>query len=257
MQDLFSVKDKVVIVTGASSGIGRHFACTLAGAGAKVVIGARRLENLQATVEQIVGSGGTVRGMPLDVTDRHSVQQFVSETIKQFGHIDVLVNNAGVSVAGKSFFDYDDDDWQRVIDTNLKGVWMMTQVVVEQMLATQTVGSIINISSAADLRTRPHIMFVAYNASKAGVSHMTRAMAAEFADRHIRVNAIAPGYFSTEMTQALPQQSMIALLEKIPMHRFGELNELDGALLLLASDASRYISGSIIRVDGALGANAL
>lgn len=256
-RNIFSVENKVTIVTGASSGFGQHFAKTLAKAGSKIAIGARRIDKLQTIAKEITQEGGIVTAFELDVTNRDSINNFVNHTIQRYGQIDILINNAGVSVIGKQFFEHTDEDWDKVVDTNLKGVWIMSQTVIQHMIEKKVAGSLINISSAADFRTRPPIMFVGYNASKAGVSHLTRALAAQFAPQQIRVNAIAPGWFETEMTADMLKKSGQALLEKIPMHRFGDMSDLDGALLFLASDASSYISGTIIRIDGAIAANSL
>jgi NAD(P)-dependent dehydrogenase (short-subunit alcohol dehydrogenase family) len=256
MESLFSVKDKVVFVTGASSGLGCHFAKTLARAGAKVALGARRLEKLENIVHQINNEGGIALPFCLDVTQPESVEHVVNEIESKLGPINVLINNAGVD-ARKNLLEMEESDWQPVIDTNLKGLVLVTKAVARKMISHQKGGSIINISSVSDA-----IAFKggnpAYMMSKAGVSHFTHLLALELANNNVRANTIAPGIYRTEINDDLFDSEMSAVLEtKIPMLRFGNLNDLDGALFLLCSDASRYITGTILRVDGGLGINKL
>ena len=239
---------KVALVTGASSGLGRRFALVLARAGAKVGVAARRTDRLAELVGEIESFDGRAVPIPLDVTEVASVRAAVATAETELGPIGVLVNNAGLIVA-KPLLDHDLDDWTRVVDTNLKGAWLMAQEVARHMVRLGHGGSIINIGSILGLATRP--MVPSYCAAKAGVIHLSRAMALELAPHKIRVNAIAPGFFESEMTHDyLASNSGRAMAARIPLKRTGAVEELDGALLLLASDASSYMTGAVITVDG-------
>jgi NAD(P)-dependent dehydrogenase (short-subunit alcohol dehydrogenase family) len=244
----FDLTGKVAIVTGASSGLGRRFALTLARAGAKVAVAARRTDRLTDLAREIEGFDGRAVPIPLDVTDASSVSGVVAAAETELGPIGVLVNNAGTVVA-KPLLEHDEADWDRVIDTNLKGVWLMAQEVARHMVRLGHGGSIINIASILGFATQPHLP--SYCASKAAVIHLTRAMAAELAPQKIRVNAIAPGFFESEMTQDyLASGAGKAMTARIPWGRTGAAAELDGVLLLLASDASSYMTGAVLTVDG-------
>ncbi len=256
MSSLFSVKDKVIVITGASSGLGCHFAKTLAREGARVVMCARRLDKLRVIAEEITKEGGIAMTLELDVKNGASVKKLAPAVVSQFGQIDVLINNAGVD-ARKNLFETTEMDWAPVVDTNLKGVVFVTQAIAAQMVEKKKGGSIINISSVSDLLAfkggNP-----AYMISKAGISHFTHLLALELASSNIRVNAIAPGVFRTEINADLFDTDISRMLQpKIPLLKFGQLDDLNGALLLLSSDASRYMTGTIIRVDGGLGINKL
>ena len=251
---MFSDLDgKVAVVTGASSGLGRHFALTLARAGAKVAAGARRLDKLGKLVAEIEGFDGRAMALSLDVTDAASVRDAVCAAETELGAISVLVNNAGVTVT-KAALDVDEADWDRVLDTNLKGAWLVAREVARHMARLGHGGSIVNIASIR--ASRPARQLAAYSASKAGLVQLTGVLALELAREDIRVNAIAPGYFETEMNRDfLAGPAGQRMLKRIPQRRFGEPADLDGVLLLLASDASRYMTGSIITVDGGYSAN--
>jgi len=256
MKTLFSVKDKVILVTGASSGLGHYFTKTLAKAGAKVAMIARRLDKMKKISIEISQGGGVAIPFILDITQTSDIKSVVKEIENQLGQIDVLINNAGVD-ARKNIFETTDADWALVIDTNLKGLVMVTQTVAARMIENKKTGSIVNISSVSDILGfkggNP-----AYMISKAGISHFTHLLALELASLNIRVNAIAPGVYRTEINDDLFDTDLSKALEtKIPLLRFGNLGDLDGALLLLCSDASRYMTGTIIRVDGGLGINKL
>lgn len=256
MDSLFSVKEKVILITGASSGLGCHFAKTLARMGAKVAMGARRLDKLKNIANEIHNDGGVAIPFALDVTQASNIRNVVKEIENQLGQIDVLVNNAGVD-ARKNIFETCDADWTPVIDTNLKGLMLVTQAIAAHMIENKKTGSIINISSVSDILGfkggNP-----AYLMSKAGVSHFTHLLALELASVNIRANAIAPGIYRTEINEDLFDTDLSKELEtKIPLLRFGKLEDLNGALLLLCSDASCYMTGTIIRVDGGLGINKL
>ena len=241
---LFSLDGRRVLVTGASSGLGRHFAQTLAAAGAEVLVAARREAPLQALVETIQASGGRARAFALDVTSRDDV----CRVLDAVGPLDVLVNNAGVSDS-QPLLDCDDGSWDRVLDTNLKGAWTVAQESARRMVAAGQGGSLINVTSI--LASRVAGAVGPYLAAKAGLAHLTRAMALELARHGIRVNALAPGYVMTDLNEAfLASDAGQKLRARIPSRRFSQPADLDGALLLLASDAGRGMSGSEVVVDG-------
>jgi NAD(P)-dependent dehydrogenase (short-subunit alcohol dehydrogenase family) len=248
MSTPFDLDGKVAIVTGASSGLGRHFALTLARAGAKVAVAARRLDRLDELVREIEAFDGRAAALSLDVTDAASVREAVGAAETELGPIAVLVNNAGVA-GTKAALDLDEADWDRVIDTNLKGAWLVAQEVARHMVRLGHGGSIINIASV--LGSRGSTRLAPYTASKGGLIQLTRTLALELAQHDIRVNAIAPGYIETEMNREfLASAGAQPLLDRIAARRFGQPADLDGAVLLLASDASRYMTGSVVTVDG-------
>ena len=248
MSTPFFLEGKVAIVTGASGGLGRHFALTLARAGAKVAVAARRLDLLHELVGEIEGFDGRAIALPLDVTDAASVRDSVASAETELGAITVHVNNAGVALA-KPALETDEADWDTVLDTNLKGAWLVAQEVARHMVRLGHGGSIVNIASALGLRAAGQV--AAYAASKAGLIQLTRVLAIELARHDIRVNAIAPGYVESDMNREfLAGPGGRKLLERIPQRRFGEPADLDGVLLLLASDASSYMTGSVVTVDG-------
>ncbi len=242
------VAGKVVLVTGASSGFGRHFALMLAREGASLVLAARRLPELEALAQEIRSSGGRAVPVSLDVTDSGSIRAGIAEAVAATGGIDVLVNNSGINFR-KPALDVTEEDWDRILDTNLKGAFLMATEVARSMRAAKRTGSIINIASVLGLRqgfgTTP------YASSKAGLIQMTKMLALDLAPLGIRVNAIAPGYFETDLTRVLlASDAGKALVGRIPMARPGQVSELDGPLLLLASDASSFMTGSVLAVDG-------
>ena len=248
MSTRFFLDGRVALVTGASSGLGRHFALTLARAGAKVAVAARRLERLHELVAEIEGFDGRALAIALDVTDPGSVDDAVLSAETELGAIAVLVNNAGVGGA-KPGLDTEPAEWRRIIDTNLTGAWLMARQTARHMTRLGHGGSIINIASILGLVVRSQVP--AYCASKAGLIHLTRALALELAADEIRVNAIAPGYFETDLSRPiLTSGAGHDLVARIPQGRVGEFSDLDGILLLLASDASRYITGTVTTVDG-------
>lgn len=238
----------VAFVTGASGALGRHFAVTLARAGAKVALGARRIEALRTVAGEIESFDGRTLPVHLDVTDKPSVEAAVSTAETELGPITILVNNSGIAVT-KPLLEQNEEDWDRVVDTNLKGAFLMATAVARHMVRLGHGGSIINIASIVGLRQAGHI--VGYAASKAGLVQLTKVMALELARHAIRVNAIAPGYIRTDINReffdSAPGQTLI---KRIPQRRLGEPGDLDGALLLLASDASRYMTGSVLAIDG-------
>jgi NAD(P)-dependent dehydrogenase (short-subunit alcohol dehydrogenase family) len=246
--DLFDLSGKAAIVTGASSGIGRHAARTLAAAGAKVAIAARRLDALVDLEKQIKAADGRALPLALDVTDAASVADCVKAAETELGPIAILVNNAGIADT-KAALEVCEDDWDRVVDTNLKGAWLMAQAVAQHMTRLGHGGAIVNMASVLGLAGTGQVP--AYCASKGGLVNLTRALAVEWARHGIRVNALAPVYIETEINRDfLASEAGQGLRKRVPLRRFGTPADLDGALLLLASDAGRYITGSIVTVDG-------
>ncbi|MBK3798369.1 glucose 1-dehydrogenase [Azospirillum brasilense] len=243
-----SLTNRTALVTGASAGLGRHFAGVLAAAGARVALAARRRESLDAAVAEIEAAGGQAIAVPLDVTDAASVRTGVREAAGALGGLDILVNNAGATVA-KPALDYAEEEWDRVIDTNLKGAFLTAQETARVMREQGRGGSIVNIASILGLRVAGHV--VAYTASKAGLVQMTQALALEWARYGIRVNALAPGYMETDLNRDfLATDAGQALIRRVPQRRLGRLADLDGPLLLLCSDASAYMTGAVVPVDG-------
>jgi len=246
--DAFSLAGKVALVTGASSGLGRHFAEVLARRGARVGLAARRTDALESAAAEIREQGGTAAVARMDVADVASIAAAVSQIENALGPIDILVNNSGVS-AVRPVLENTEQDWDHVLDVNLKGAFFVATEVARRMRATQRGGSIINIESILSFRQVPQLAI--YAASKAGLTQLTKSMAAELARYGIRVNGIAPGYFSTEINSGFfDTEAGHAMIKRIPQRRLGNLDDLDGPLLLLASDASRYMTGTTLVVDG-------
>ncbi len=244
----FDLTGKNILVTGASSGLGRHFARTLASAGARVGIAARRTDKLEELEAEIEAFGGRALPIALDVRDGASVRAAVGCAETELGPIHVLVNNAGVADS-KPALDMSEDDWDRVVGTNLTGAWLVAQEAARHMVRLGHGGSIVNIASILGLGGTGQV--ASYCAAKAGLINLTRALAAELARHEVRVNALAPGYVKTDINRAfLESEAGEALLKRIPQRRFVELGDLDGPLLLLASDASRAMTGAVIAVDG-------
>ena len=246
MADRFDLSGKVALVTGASGGLGLHFARTLVGAGAQVALAARRKEQLEANVATIGGDGAIAVAM--DVTDPDSVERGVAEIAQRLGPATIVVNNSGVT-ATRSALDLDAGEWDKIMDTNLKGAWLVARAAAKLLIEAKLAGSIINIASILGFRVAGHV--APYAASKAGLVQLTQALALEWARYRIRVNAIAPGYIETDLNRDFFASDLgKALIARIPQRRLGQIGDLDGALLLLASDASAYMTGSSIVVDG-------
>jgi NAD(P)-dependent dehydrogenase (short-subunit alcohol dehydrogenase family) len=236
------------LVTGANGGLGSHFAQTLAKAGAKVAIAARRLESLREVEGQIRSAGGQARAVALDVTRRESVVQAIEQAAQALGPITVCVNNAGIAIT-KPLLEHTEEDWNEVVGVNLTGAWRVAQEAARHMVQHQRGGSIVNIASILGLRVSAQLP--SYAASKAAVIQLTKAMALELARYKIRVNALAPGYIETSINREFfATEAGQALIKRVPQRRIGNPEELDAALLLFASDAGSYATGAVLALDG-------
>lgn len=246
---LFSLAGRHAFVTGASSGLGRSFAFTLAAAGARVTLVARRVDRLREIQQALESAGHLSACHEMDVTDRHSVDAAVrSANEGSFGPVDILVNNAGVSVA-RPALEQSDEDWAHVMETNLRGPWWVAQAMARAMVQNGVAGSIVNVASILGKGVAATV--VPYSVSKAGLIQMTRGLALEWARHGIRVNALLPGYIATDLnTDFLSSAAGERLRFRVPLRRFSQAADLDGGLLLLASDAGRQITGADLTVDG-------
>lgn len=244
--DLFSLKGRLALVTGASSGIGLHASNLFAAAGARVALAARRADWVENPVQAIRDRGGQAAGFEVDVTQPDTIVRLFDAVEKEFGEApDILLNNAGVIVAER-FLQMTESQFDHVLDTNLKGSFLVGQESARRMVLKKR-GSIINVTSTSALRAAG--LMASYGASNAGLIHATKIMALELASKGIRVNAICPGNIETDMQSALAEYKE-PMIRRTPMHRFGKPEDLDGSLLLLASEAGRYMTGSVITVDG-------
>lgn len=246
--DLFDLKGKVAVVTGASSGLGARFAKVLAANGAQVACLARRQERLDQLVGEIRASGGAALACVADMADRDTVSVAFDKACAQFGPVTLLVNNAGIAQVGR-IIDQPYAIWRSTMDVNLDAVYGTAQLAAQRMIASQVAGVIINIASILGLGVNKGTS--AYAVAKAAVIQLTRALALELAERNIRVNALAPGYIVTDINRSFLQSERGASLRQaIPLGRFGAEDDLDGPLLLLASDAGRFMTGATLVVDG-------
>jgi 3-oxoacyl-[acyl-carrier protein] reductase len=247
--DLFDLTGRVALVTGASSGLGTQFARALADNGAAVALVARRADRLDSLRRQIEGKGGRAFAIEADVTDRAAMTRAFDEAESAFGTVTVLVNNAGVAQAPARATDVSPEEWRRVLAVDLDAVFYWAQEAARRMLAAKKQGSIVNIASVLGFGVSKGV--ASYATAKAAVMQVTKALAVELAFKGVRVNAIAPGWFVTEINDRyLKSEAGTAIRRDIPMGRFGDAGDLDGALLLLASDAGSYITGATIVVDG-------
>ena len=254
VDELFNLAGKVAIITGGSRGIGKEIAVGLGEAGAKVIITARREQWLTPTCEELEGLGVECLPIVADIARLGDVKRLVAEALQRWGKVDILVNNAGITW-GAAPEDMPLDKWDAVLDTNAKGTFICSQQVGPQMMK-QRGGNIINVASTTGLlAVDPRAMqAIGYQASKAAIIAMTKQLAVEWAKHNIRVNAIAPFFFKTRMTESVTQRAADELIQHIPMGRFGQEGELKAAVLFLASDASSYITGQVINIDGGMSA---
>ncbi|RWM23137.1 glucose 1-dehydrogenase [Mesorhizobium sp.] len=247
---LFGLEGRHAFITGASRGLGLAFAEALAGAGARVTIGGRKAEELKAAGDRLRGEGYTVAESVIDVTDTQSVDSAIAATEAGAGPIDILVNNAGIQRRAP-LETFSDADWDALMATNLDGVFKVSRAVVKGMIARRK-GSIINVSSVQSVLARPSI--APYAASKGAITMLTKSMAGEWGQHGVRVNAIAPGYFKTELNAALVADETFSgwLTDRTPMRRWGDVEELAGAAVFLASDAASFVTGQTLLVDGGI-----
>jgi NAD(P)-dependent dehydrogenase (short-subunit alcohol dehydrogenase family) len=245
----FDVSGKVALVTGASSGFGSHFAKVLARHGARVVVAARREDRLEVLASEIAADGGEATAVRIDVTDAASVAAAFDVAEKAYGVVNILSNNAGVADS-KFAVDIDEESWDRVLDTNLKGVWLVAREAGTRMIAAGESGSIVNTASILGLRVA--LTASSYSASKAAVIQLTKSLALEWSRKEIRVNALCPGYFVTELNAPyFATEKGQRYLEQSPAQRSGEIDELTAPFMLLASDAGSFVNGVALPVDGA------
>ena len=251
----FGLGGQVALVTGASSGIGRHLADLLAAAGAKVALAARRVDRLAEAAREIEATGGECLPIACDVTRSDSIAAAVKTAETELGPLTILVNNAGV-VVSKPVLQHTEAEWDYVVDTNLKGAWLMAREFAEHLIARQRPGRIVNIASVLGVRTIARVP--SYCAAKAGLIHLTHVLAMELARHGILVNAIASGYVETDFNREfLLSEAGKKLESRIPLRRVGRPDDLDGAMLLVASPAGAYITGAVIAVDGGHGVAAI
>jgi NAD(P)-dependent dehydrogenase (short-subunit alcohol dehydrogenase family) len=248
MSYVLTLKGRNALITGASSGLGEHFAHALARAGATVALAARRQESLERVRKDIEAKGHTAMALAMDVTDSTSVAAAFSQVADRLGKIDILVNNAGTTLT-KPFLDLEEAEWNRIIETNLNGAFLAAQAAARIMKGQASGGAIVNIASILGLRVAGQV--APYVTSKAAVVQLTKAMALELARYRIRVNALCPGYIETELNRDFFASDIgQALIKRIPQRRLGKLEDLEAPLLLMCSDAGAYMTGAVLAVDG-------
>jgi NAD(P)-dependent dehydrogenase (short-subunit alcohol dehydrogenase family) len=246
--ELFSLEGKVAVVTGASRGFGRAIALGLADAGADVVLAARTESSLNEVAAEIEARGRRALAVPTDMGSKESVSNLAVKTIETFGKVDILVNNAGLG-SNVPFLKLTEEEWDRILDVNLKGYFLTTQALGQHMFKAKS-GRVINISSAMGEQPLPYLAH--YAASKGGINAMTKCLAQEWAGRGITVNAIAPSYFETDMTENARgnEQATALIMGRTPLNRYGRIEELIGLVVYLACDNSSYMTGAVIPLDG-------
>jgi NAD(P)-dependent dehydrogenase (short-subunit alcohol dehydrogenase family) len=251
VQELFDLTGRVALVTGGSRGLGHQIARGLGEAGARVVITARKEEELAEAAAQLRAEGISATAVPCDLTAIEALPGVVERILAETGQIDILVNNAGTSW-GAPTEEYPLRGWQKVLDTNVTGLFYLTQAVGSHMIRRGQGGRIINLASVAGIKgIDPQVMQApAYNASKGAVIALTKDLAVKWAQHGITVNAVAPGFFPTKMSQFVIALNEEKILEHIPLHRLGSEDDLKGAVLLFASAAGSYITGQVLAVDG-------
>lgn len=248
MSELFDVRNEVVLITGASQGLGRQFARVLAAQGAAVVLAARQTTKLEHLAQEITAGGGRAAAVAMDVTDTAAITAAFDAAERALGPVTVLVNNAGIAVE-KLALEQTESDWDAVLNANLKGAYFAATEAARRMIARGQGGNIVNIASVLGAGVLKAVS--PYAASKAGLIQITKALALEWAAHNIRVNALAPGYIDTDINHAFwATPAGEKLTRRIPQRRVGHESDLDGAILLLASNASRYMTGSTVTVDG-------
>jgi 3-oxoacyl-[acyl-carrier protein] reductase len=245
---MFSLKDKIALVTGASQGIGRETALALAAAGAKVAVAARNEEKLASLVNEVSAAGGEAFAVKMDVADPEQIKAGFKQVLEKFGRLDILVNNAAVTRDGLALR-MKKDDWDTVLQTNLTGAHLCIQQALSTMMRARS-GRIINISSVVAQSGNPGQ--ANYVAAKAGLIGLTKAIAVEIASRNITVNAVAPGFIETPMTDVLPAEVKQALMPRIPLGRMGAPRDVAVAIVFLASDEAGYITGHVLNVNGGM-----
>ena len=246
----FKVVDEVAIVSGGSKGLGRAMALGLAECGAKVVVASRTVSLIEETANEIIKNGGEAIAVPVDVKNPQSIEQMVAQVVDRYGRVDILINNAGIAPMKKTM-ETDIEDWNDVLNTNLKSAFLVSKAVARSMIR-QRRGKIINMGSV--LGHMVSGVSMPYCVSKAGIAHMTKALALEWAPYGLNINCIAPGYFETELNKVLVEDKEFTdwLCKRTPAGRWGNVEELCGTAVFLSSKASNFVNGQIIFVDGGL-----
>lgn len=252
INELFSLKNKTAIVTGGGKGLGARMAMTLAEAGANVVVCSRDLKACEEVSEQLQAKGVKSLALQCDVSKQEDIERVVAETLRQFGSIDILVNNSGTSWMAPAL-DHPADKWDKVMNVNVRGSFLFSQAAAKVMIS-QGGGKIINIASVTGMGgTQPELMdTIAYSTSKGAVMTFTKDLAVKLARHNIQVNAIAPGFFPTKMSRSVLEKENAMILKGVPARRFGNDQDLDGAILYLSGKASDYVIGQVLVVDGGI-----